>query len=105
MSRENYDSETILKQVAEIAADKLDWTGTVEPTMRLVEDLHLDSIRLLTLAMEVEDRFQICLDESDEANIDTVDDLIALIQAKVESGAAGSGAAGSGAVGQGGTGG
>ncbi len=34
--------------------------------MRLVEDLRLDSIRLLTLAAEVENRFRVILDEEDE---------------------------------------
>ena len=89
MSQANLESVTsldpgdILKQVAEIAADKLDWSGPLESQMRLVEDLRLDSIRLLTLAMEVEDHFRICLDESDEAGIATVGDLVALIQAKL----------------------
>ncbi len=77
------DPADILGQVAEIATDKLDWSGPLEPRMRLVEDLRLDSIRLLTLAMEVEDRFRICLDESDEAGITTVGDLVTLIQAKL----------------------
>ena len=51
--------------------------------MRLVEDLRLDSIRLLTLAMEVEDHFQICLDEEDEAQIQTIGDLVGLIGHKL----------------------
>ena len=45
--------------------------------MRLVEDLRLDSIRLLTLAVEVENRFRVRLDEVDEAGIETVGDLVA----------------------------
>lgn len=75
--------EAVLDGIGELARQKLDWNGAVEPPMRLVEDLKLDSIRLLTLAMEVEDRFQIRLDEDDEASIHTVDDLVSLILRKL----------------------
>ena len=73
----------ILSQLAEIARQKLDYAGELEPGMRLVEDLELDSIRLLTLAMEVEDHFRICLDEDDEAGIATAADLVAVVRKKL----------------------
>ena len=50
--------------------------------MRLVEGLALDSVRQLTLIIELEDRLQICFDESDDAAIQTVGDLVALIRRK-----------------------
>lgn len=75
--------EEILNGINELANSKLDWQGPVEPSMSLVEDLKLDSIRLLTLAMEVEDRFQIYLEEDDEIAIQTVADLVSLIRRKV----------------------
>lgn len=81
MSRDTTRAE-VLDAIRELARRKLDWNGPVEPSMRLVEDLKLDSIRLLTLAMEVEDRFRIRLDEDDEAGIRTVDDLVSLILEK-----------------------
>ena len=73
----------ILASLAKIARRKLDHPGDLEPGMRLVEDLELDSIRLLTLATEVEDHFRICLDEDDEAGIVTVDDLVAVVRKKL----------------------
>ena len=73
----------ILSQLAEIARQKLDYAGELEIGMRLVEDLELDSIRLLTLAMEVEDHFRICLDEDDEAGIATAADLVAVVRKKL----------------------
>jgi len=51
---------------------------TLRPEMRLVEDLELDSLKTLTLALEVENHFRVCLDE--EAEILTVGDLAAVIQ-------------------------
>jgi acyl carrier protein len=53
------------------------------PELRLVEDLHLDSVGLLTLAVEVEDRFRICLDPEDEAAIRTVGDLERVLRGKL----------------------
>lgn len=73
----------ILHSIAELVKNKLGWTGELRPELRLVEDLELDSIRLLTLAMEVEDHFRICLDEEDEAAIVTIGDLVDLIGRKL----------------------
>ncbi len=76
----------LLDAIARLARDELGHRGGVTPEMRLVEDLGLDSIRLLTLATAVEDHFRICLDESDEASLVTVSDLATLIAAKTGSG-------------------
>ena len=73
----------ILDQLAEIARQKLDYGGELTVESRLIEDLELDSIRLLTLAMEVEDHFRICLDEDDEEGIVTVADLVAVVRDKL----------------------
>ena len=56
--------------------------GKLRPEMHLVEDLELDSLRLLTLAVEVENHFRICLDEDEEAGIETVGDLVRVIEQK-----------------------
>lgn len=69
----------ILAGIAEVAAEHIGWRGELRPDMRLVEDLRLDSLKLLTLAVEVENRFRVCLDETDEASIVTVGDLVAVI--------------------------
>lgn len=76
--------EEIFQAIAEVVRDKLEITE-VGRGARLVEDLELDSIRLLTLAMEVEDRFQVCLDEEDEEAIVTVQDLIDVVRRKLAS--------------------
>jgi acyl carrier protein len=76
-------SDEILSTISELARVKLEHDGTLEPGMRLVEDLELDSIRLLTLATEIEDHFRICLDEDDEASIETVADLVAVVERKL----------------------
>ena len=80
---ETMTEDEILKRIAEVARDKLELQVEVHPQTRLVEDLELDSIRLLTLAMEVEDRFEICLDEEDEEGIVTVADLVDVVGRKL----------------------
>ena len=76
-------SEAILAGVAEVARVHLGWEDPLTPDMRLVEDLRLDSIRLLTLAVEVENRFQVRLDELDEGGIETVGDLVETVKRKL----------------------
>jgi acyl carrier protein len=74
----------ILAGIAAVAREHLDWTGELRPEMRLVEDLQLDSLKLLTLAVEVENRFRIRLDEEDESAIVTVGDLVAAIGRRLD---------------------
>ena len=70
--------EEILAGIAEVARVHLGWTEPLTPELRLVEDLELDSIKSLTLALEVENHFRVCLDE--EAGIITVGDLINAVE-------------------------
>ena len=68
----------IIDGIAEVARKHLGWEGELRPEMRLVEDLELDSLKTLTLALEVENYFRVCLDE--EAGIQTVGDLVMIIR-------------------------
>ena len=73
----------ILAGVEAVAREHLAHRGPLAPRMRLVEDLELDSIRLLTLAVEVENRFRVRLDEADDAAIETVGDLVRTVAGKL----------------------
>ena len=75
--------DEIFADLERIAREAVDFEGELTPGARLVEDLGLDSIRLLTLATEVEDHFRICLDEQDEAAIVTAADLAAIVERKL----------------------
>jgi acyl carrier protein len=72
----------IIDGIAEVARQHLGWNDELRPEMRLVEDLELDSLKTLTLALEVENHFRVCLDE--EAGIQTVGDLVAIIRAHLD---------------------
>jgi len=80
----------VLAGIAEVAREHVGWQGeTLDPAARLVEDLRLDSLRLLTLAVEVENRFRVALDEDDEAEIETVGDLADVVVGKLAADGAG----------------
>lgn len=73
----------ILTAITEISHRALDWEGEVRREQRLIEDLELDSLKLMTLAMEVEDCFEILLDEDDEKSVRTIGDLVDLVRRKL----------------------
>lgn len=87
--------EEILQSIEDVARTHLDLSARpadsaaplrFHPGLRLVDDLALDSIQLLTLAVEVENRFRICLDPEDEAGIETIGDLADVVAAKLKGG-------------------
>jgi acyl carrier protein len=76
------DAAAVLAAVEQVARTHLKWSGTLAPDAVLVEALALDSLRTLTLVVEIENRFRICFDEADEASVKTVGDLVAAIRRK-----------------------
>jgi acyl carrier protein len=73
----------ILAGVRAVAREHLGYSGELAMETRLVEDLALDSLRLVTLAAEVENRFRVVLEPADEAGIATVGDLVAVVARKL----------------------
>lgn len=69
----------ILDQIKAIAADALDWHGELNEKSRLIDDLSLDSLRALTLVIEIENRLRIRLTPEDEAGLVTIGDLLNVI--------------------------
>ncbi len=75
--------EEILRGIEAVAREHLDRPGVLDPKMDLIDDLELDSLLLLTLAIEVENRFRICIDEEDEIAIRSVGDLVETVYRKL----------------------
>jgi acyl carrier protein len=69
----------ILSGIEVVAREHVHFDDRLQMEMRLVEDLELDSLGALTLAVEVENRFKIRLDPDVEAEIETVGDLVAVV--------------------------
>lgn len=78
MSREEI-VEDLGRIVHSVTESERDWAGEL-PAGEL--GLHFDSMQLLTLLVAVEDHFEIVLEPDDEARIQTVGDIVALIQEK-----------------------
>ena len=76
--------DRVLEAIAEVARDQLGFSGELRPEHRLAEDLEIDSLKILTLAVEVENRFRICLDPDSEAQIVTIGDLVATVRRKLD---------------------
>ncbi|HEX9801312.1 MAG TPA: acyl carrier protein [Thermoanaerobaculia bacterium] len=73
----------ILAGVAQVAREHVGFDGALGEEQRLLEDLGLDSLRLVVLAAEVENRFRVALTPEDDAAVRTVGDLVTLVEAKL----------------------
>jgi acyl carrier protein len=73
----------ILAGIEEVARQHVGWDGALRPEMLLAEDLELDSLKKLTLAVEVENRFRICLDPESERQIVSVADLVEAVGSRL----------------------
>ncbi len=57
---------------------------TVTPEARLLEDLEVDSLFVVQLAMALEERFSIEVPEEDIPGLKTIQDLVDYVQSKAE---------------------
>ena len=70
-------TETIvLEAIRQIAAQELQMPGEILPSHRLIGDLELDSIALVTMLASIENQFRVCLPRSDSGAIHTVQDVV-----------------------------
>ncbi|MBP1635001.1 MAG: Isoprenylcysteine carboxyl methyltransferase family protein [Acidobacteria bacterium] len=75
------DDAGILAAVADVARAHLGWSGSLSFDTPLASALALDSLRQLTLIVELENRFRVVLDD-DAEGLRTVGDLVAMIRRK-----------------------
>lgn len=76
-------AEEILAEVRRTVRDELEFASPVESHHELRADLELDSMGALVLAVALEDRFRVKLDDEDAAAVRTVADLVALVERRV----------------------
>ena len=69
----------IVEELDDVSAD------SIKPETLLVEDLEIDSLLAANLAFELEDRFDILIEEEEMTGVRTVGDLAELIDSKLES--------------------
>jgi acyl carrier protein len=71
---------TVLEGVRTVLRTHLAIAGPVEPTTALREELQLDSLAQLTLIVELENHFRVCFETVDEQEIETVGDVVEVIE-------------------------
>jgi acyl carrier protein len=78
----------VLLEIRRVVERELTLPKEVKTSDRLVDDLGLDSLTLTTLAVELEDRFQILLSDDVAARIVTVGELVDLVIERARAAAA-----------------
>ncbi len=73
------NKQGIIKEISNKMEIDID-TLTVET--RFKEDLGADSLDLVEMVMEIEDEFEITIDNNDAANIKTIGDFINVVEGK-----------------------
>ena len=72
----------IFAVITDIIKEELGWKESLSPQHPVTE---LDSMQQLSLIVALEDHFEICLDPEDENQVETLNDLVSLVQAKLKS--------------------
>lgn len=72
----------MLREIRDVLAEHLQVSGVDEHT-HLFRDLELDSVQQLTFVVEIENHFEICFDDGDEATIQTVGDVVDAVSRKL----------------------
>jgi acyl carrier protein len=67
----------ILRAVRDVIRGELDVRAAIGSHTDLVDDLHLDSLALLTLTVALENRFEVCLEPDADAGLTRVSDVVA----------------------------
>ena len=73
----------VLEEIRRIARVELEFSGEVSLSQRLHEDLKLDSMAMIVVAVGLENAFRVKLQEEDAGAIATVGDLVALVVRRV----------------------
>lgn len=73
----------ILEGVREVIRQELRVDAPVTPDTNLVRDLELDSLKQLTLVVELENRFRVRLELGDEEGLETLQDVVRLIHRRL----------------------
>lgn len=81
-------NQEVMKAVVEALVEETDKDITADDVTAdtlLAEDFELDSMQRISLVMELEDNYGIDIEDEELADINTVGDLVALIETKQNS--------------------
>ncbi|CCU85813.1 MULTISPECIES: acyl carrier protein [Mesotoga] len=73
-------TSTIQEKVISVVADSLGVeAGEISGNSRFIEDLGADSLDLVDLVMELEDKFEVQISDSQASSFRTIDDVVKFI--------------------------
>ena len=75
------NTQDITQKVLQIMKQELGWEEPLQGTS-LAENL--DSVQKLSLVVAIEDHYEICFDPEDGEEIESLDQIVALIQRKTQ---------------------
>jgi acyl carrier protein len=75
--------DDILDVVGRVIRREFGCNAPLEESSDILGDLQLDSLQRVTLAVELENHFQICFDPDDEAGLATLGDVVDLVQRRL----------------------
>ena len=73
------NNDQILAGVRDVFRQHLEIPSGIELDTNILRDLQLDSLRQLTLVVELENHFKVCFEAGDERGIETVHDVVELV--------------------------
>ena len=74
----------VFEKVAQLLADQLQIdVSTIKPESRLFEDLHADSANVMIMVMDIEEAFNITVDDDILPTVRTVGDIVAYLEKEV----------------------
>jgi acyl carrier protein len=73
----------ILEGIRDVARIHLKVEREIGMETPLVEALGLDSLRMITLVAELENRFRVCFEAGDEVGLTTVGQLMAVVRRRL----------------------
>jgi len=73
----------ILEGIRDVARIHLKVEREIGMETPLVETLGLDSLRMITLVAELENRFRVCFEAGDEVGLTTVGQLMAVVRRRL----------------------
>ncbi len=76
----------ILARIRDVARTHLQVEREILMETPLVEAFALDSLRMLTLVAELENRFRVCFEDGDEVGLTTVAHLVAVLRRRLARG-------------------
>ena len=72
----------VLTEIRRVVAREVSSPRELTGSDRLIDDLGLDSLSLTTLAVELEDRFEVYLSDEEATRVTTVDELVRCVLAR-----------------------